>query len=123
MSGFRNFILRGNLVDLAVAVIIGVAFGTVVATFTHWLTSLLPDSADDIFSNVAELLRRVPQRRDRVRDPGGGRLLLRGMPYTAAKEKFFPSPEPGTPRTSSCSRRSATCSPRSPEHAAQAPEL
>ena len=27
MSGFKNFLLRGNLVDLAVAVIIGTAFG------------------------------------------------------------------------------------------------
>jgi large conductance mechanosensitive channel len=30
MSGFRKFILRGNVVDLAVAVVIGVAFGAVV---------------------------------------------------------------------------------------------
>lgn len=30
MSGFRKFILRGNVVDLAVAVVIGAAFGTVV---------------------------------------------------------------------------------------------
>lgn len=30
MKGFKDFILRGNVVDLAVAVIIGVAFGTVV---------------------------------------------------------------------------------------------
>ena len=30
MQGFRKFILRGNVVDLAVAVVIGVAFGAVV---------------------------------------------------------------------------------------------
>lgn len=30
MKGFREFILRGNLVDLAVAVVIGAAFGAVV---------------------------------------------------------------------------------------------
>jgi len=30
MSGFQKFLLRGNVVDLAVAVIIGAAFGTVV---------------------------------------------------------------------------------------------
>lgn len=30
-QGFRNFILRGNVVDLAVAVVIGGAFGVVVA--------------------------------------------------------------------------------------------
>jgi large conductance mechanosensitive channel len=31
MKGFREFILRGNLVDLAVAVVIGAAFGAVVS--------------------------------------------------------------------------------------------
>lgn len=30
MSGFRKFVLRGNVVDLAIAVVIGAAFGTVV---------------------------------------------------------------------------------------------
>jgi large conductance mechanosensitive channel len=30
MSGFKKFLLRGNVVDLAVAVVIGVAFGSVV---------------------------------------------------------------------------------------------
>lgn len=30
LKGFRNFILRGNVVDLAVAVIMGAAFGAVV---------------------------------------------------------------------------------------------
>ena len=30
MRGFRQFLLRGNLIDLAVAVVIGVAFNTVV---------------------------------------------------------------------------------------------
>lgn len=30
MSGFRKFLLRGNLIDLAVAVVVGVAFNAVV---------------------------------------------------------------------------------------------
>ena len=30
LKGFRNFITRGNIVDLATAVIIGVAFGAIV---------------------------------------------------------------------------------------------
>ena len=34
LKGFRDFILRGNVVDLAVAVIIGTAFGAVVTAFT-----------------------------------------------------------------------------------------
>ena len=33
MKGFREFILRGNLVDLAVAVVIGAAFGALVSAF------------------------------------------------------------------------------------------
>jgi large conductance mechanosensitive channel len=34
LSGFKQFILRGNVVDLAVGVVIGAAFGGVVAAFT-----------------------------------------------------------------------------------------
>ena len=34
IKGFKDFLLRGNVVDLAVAVVIGTAFGTVVASFT-----------------------------------------------------------------------------------------
>jgi large conductance mechanosensitive channel len=33
LKGFRDFIMRGNVVDLAVAVVIGAAFGTVVNAF------------------------------------------------------------------------------------------
>lgn len=33
MKGFKQFLLRGNVVDLAVGVVIGAAFGTVVASF------------------------------------------------------------------------------------------
>ena len=33
MSGFKKFLLRGNVVDLAVAVVIGTAFGAVVTAF------------------------------------------------------------------------------------------
>jgi large conductance mechanosensitive channel len=39
---FREFVLRGNVIDLAVAVVIGAAFGTVVNAFvTGILTPLL----------------------------------------------------------------------------------
>jgi large conductance mechanosensitive channel len=34
LKGFRDFVLRGNVVDLAVAVIIGTAFGAVVTALT-----------------------------------------------------------------------------------------
>lgn len=37
VSGFQKFLLRGNLIDLAVGVLIGAAFGKVVDTFTSGL--------------------------------------------------------------------------------------
>ena len=33
LKGFKEFILRGNIVDLAVAVVIGIAFGALVTAF------------------------------------------------------------------------------------------
>ncbi len=33
LKGFKDFLLRGNVIDLAVAVVIGVAFGAVVTAF------------------------------------------------------------------------------------------
>ena len=33
LKGFRDFVLRGNVVDLAVAVILGAAFNAIVASF------------------------------------------------------------------------------------------
>src|SRR5579872_6852903 len=35
MNGFRTFLLRGNLVELAVAFVMGVAFSAVVTAFVH----------------------------------------------------------------------------------------
>jgi large conductance mechanosensitive channel len=62
LKGFRDFILRGNVVDLAVAVIIGVAFGAVVTSLTKDIimqfvaaTVHTPD-----FSNLAVSVRGTP---------------------------------------------------------------
>src|SRR5947209_18571745 len=41
MRGFRAFLLRGNVVDLAVSVVIGVAFGAVVTAFVKDLVTPL----------------------------------------------------------------------------------
>lgn len=41
LKGFRDFVLRGNVVDLAVGVVIGAAFGAVVASFTRDLLTPL----------------------------------------------------------------------------------
>ncbi len=37
LKGFKNFIMRGNVVDLAVAVVIGTAFGAVVNSVVNGL--------------------------------------------------------------------------------------
>lgn len=41
LSGFKQFILRGNVVDLAVGVVIGAAFGGVIAALTKDLLTPL----------------------------------------------------------------------------------
>lgn len=42
LKGFREFIMRGNVVDLAVAVVVGAAFGAVVTAFvTDILTPII----------------------------------------------------------------------------------
>src|SRR5437870_10802141 len=41
LSGFKQFILRGNVVDMAVGVVIGAAFATVVTAFTKDLLTPL----------------------------------------------------------------------------------
>ena len=46
LKGFRDFILRGNVVDLAVAVVIGGAFGTVV-------TALVKDLLTPLIAAIA----------------------------------------------------------------------
>jgi large conductance mechanosensitive channel len=46
LKGFREFLLRGNVIDLAVAVVIGAAFGAVVAAFsTDFIGGVLGRSA------------------------------------------------------------------------------
>ena len=50
MTGFKNFILKGNLVEIATGLIMALAFAAVVTTFTEWLTGLLPETDPAIFS-------------------------------------------------------------------------
>lgn len=49
LKGFRNFIMRGNVVDLAVGVVIGGAFGTVVASLVK-----------DILTPLVGAIAKVP---------------------------------------------------------------
>jgi large conductance mechanosensitive channel len=64
LKGFRDFILRGNVVDLAVAVILGAAFNAVVSSFTKdvlgQLIAALVGKPD--FDNVVLMLNGTPIR-------------------------------------------------------------
>lgn len=102
MSGFKNFLLRGNLIELAVAFIMGTAFATVVTATVNLILGLVGKvGGEPDFSGW---------------HPGGVTLgawitavvafvILAGvvyfgvvMPYTAAKARYFPATdEPGTP--------------------------
>ena len=73
------------------------AFGLVVATFTNWLTSLLPDSADDIFSNEARRFGAFLNAVIAFVIVAAVIYFFVVVPYMAAKEQYFPSPEPGIP--------------------------
>ena len=37
LQGFKNFVMRGNVIDLAVAVVVGAAFTAVIAAFTEYI--------------------------------------------------------------------------------------
>lgn len=97
MEGFKNFVLRGNLVDLAVAVIMAVAFGAVVTTFTNWLTAQMPESASSAFSNEVNSFGAFLNAVISFLLLAAVVYFLVVTPYIRAKEKFFPSPPPGTP--------------------------
>jgi large conductance mechanosensitive channel len=63
-KGFREFIMRGNVVDLAVAVVIGAAFGAVVKAFVdNILTPIIaavfgqPDFSNLVFTINGSVFR------------------------------------------------------------------
>lgn len=41
MTGFRDFLMRGNLLEVAIAFIIGAAFGAVTSTFTQLVMDVI----------------------------------------------------------------------------------
>jgi large conductance mechanosensitive channel len=54
MKGFKDFLMRGNLIELAVAFIMATAFGAVVTTFTQLVMDLIGKlGAQPDFSSVA----------------------------------------------------------------------
>ncbi len=101
MTGFKNFVLRGNLVELAVAFVMALAFAAVVTATVNVIMSVIG---------------KIGGRPDFYAwQPGGiplGAFLtavvaflilaavvyyLIVLPYNAAKERYFPSEDEGTP--------------------------
>ncbi len=97
MSGFKQFVLRGNLVDLAVAVIIGTAFAAVVTTFTQWLTAKMPDSASEIFENKVNSFGAFLNAIVAFVILAAVVYFAVVLPYTKAKERYFPAEAGGKP--------------------------
>jgi large conductance mechanosensitive channel len=95
MTGFKNFLLRGNLIETAVALIMALAFASVVSTFTAWLTSLIPglDEAFDPTTLSGQFLNALLA----FVVVGAVVYFFIVVPYTKAKERFFPAEEPGAP--------------------------
>ncbi len=103
MSGFKTFLLRGNLVELAVAFVMGASFATVVTAFT-----------DMLLAAIAKLIGANPNFDSWVllADDNGENGIPFGsfltslvafvilaavvyyaviVPYQKAKERFFPT--------------------------------
>jgi len=97
MTGFKKFLLQGDLVSLAVAVIIAGVFGDVVKAFVQIIMDIIGKAGGTPnFSNYT---------------PGGVHVgvfltalitfiivaavvyFLVVMPYTRAKDRWFPEPE------------------------------
>jgi large conductance mechanosensitive channel len=101
MNGFKNFVLRGNLVELAVAFVMGTAFALVVTATVNLILGIIGKIGDQPDFNAWH--------------PGGlpfgawvtaivSFVILAAVvyflvvkPYTVAKEKFFPADPAGTP--------------------------
>jgi hypothetical protein len=78
MSGFRKFLMRGNIIDLAVAVVIGVAFNAIVqALVRDMITPLITAIVGDLLpgDSGGGLLadRRARCQADCARQPQQGR--------------------------------------------------
>lgn len=111
LGGFRKFILRGNVVDLAVGIVIGAAFSSVVtALVKDVITPLIPASNTGSLATWA------------VRGPFKANLLLGDfittiisfiilaaiiyyfvvLPITKLQDRFTPHTEPEAPDKREC---------------------
>ncbi|MCL2541383.1 MAG: MscL family protein [Nocardioidaceae bacterium] len=95
MSGFKNFLLRGNLVEIAVGFIMATAFGTVVTSFVSWLTAQMPASASKVFSNNPNSFGAFLNALIAFVILAAVVYFVVVVPYTKAKERYFPEEAEG----------------------------
>ena len=94
MSGFKAFVLKGNLIEIATGLIMALAFAAVVTTFTAWLTGLLP-SSDDFFTDEVGSFGAFLNALIAFLIMGAVVYFFIVVPYTRARERFFPTEEAG----------------------------
>ena len=132
MRGFKAFLLRGNVVDLAIAVVIGVAFTAVVTAFVKDLVTPLiaalggkPD-----FSNLYFTINNSRFSYGDFIDVALAFVIIAAViyffvvvPYTALMERTHkePPPDPTTKKCTEClsvipveARRCAFCTSPQP---------
>ena len=110
MDGFKKFLLRGNVVDLAVAVVVGAAFGALVTAFVAaFITPLV-----GVFTGAAGDVRDRSFEIAGVQFPYGvfvqallSFLIVSAVVYVFVvrpvqrlMDRFLTEPEPETPTTS-----------------------
>lgn len=112
LGGFRKFILRGNVVDLAVGIVIGAAFTTVVNAFVKdIITPLIPVSGN---KSLSAWTIAIPFTHASI---GAGDfinavisfLIIAAIvyffvvrPVTALQDRFTPHKEPEAPTKRDC---------------------
>jgi large conductance mechanosensitive channel len=101
MTGFKNFILRGNLVELAVAFIMAAAFAAVVTATVGLVMDLIgklggtPDFSEYEWEGISVGVWLTAVISFLVISAVVYFFIV--LPYTKAQQRYFPGEEPGTP--------------------------
>ena len=77
LKGFRDFILRGNVIDLAVAVVIGAAFNNIVTALVK-----------DLITPLIGILGKTPDFSNLVISVNGSPECLSQIPTKAIRCKY-----------------------------------
>ena len=94
MSGFKAFILKGNLIEIATGLIMALAFAAVVTRFTDgspaccpWAKYFFSDETGSFGAFLNALIAFLIM--------GTVVYFFIVLPYTKARERFFPAEEAG----------------------------